>query len=213
MTKREWYYANREEILLKARLRYKYDKEYRDGKKSYSNEYYQNHTEARKEYRRKHMKTVNAIINMSYYNKMEAAEIGGGELDFTKEDFTEFVLNSDDFLKLFDLWVNSGFEDGEKPCIVMKDRTKIYSIDNIRIIKKKQFGDVNVLLACNMRKVIATDESGSIKEYVSISEAVRSTSVSKFSIVESCKNGNKVQGIIFSYGSEAVKIKSYKGKK
>mgnify|MGYP002640398744 CR=1 FL=1 len=128
---------------------------------------------------------------------------------YSKEELKDW-LYSNDFKRLYDEWVDSGFKKEIKPSVDRRDDFKPYSFDNIRLVTwadnmKHQHEDIMCGVGTGglrCKPVICYDRNKKpIAEYVSFSAACRSIG---YSIERSLKSGkpDRKNGFIWRYKEE-----------
>jgi len=112
---------------------------------------------------------------------------------YTKDEFIEYCLNSEKFLKLHKDWVISDYNKWLAPSIDRKDDYKGYSFDNIQVMtwqKNRDKYDKDQKEGINNKRsksVLQFDLDGNfIKEYYSGSKAARETKVGQSHINICC---------------------------
>lgn len=71
---------------------------------------------------------TNLYHKMNHRNKKN----GYGKLPFTLDEFKDWAFSSDEFLYLFDVWVQSGYSKKFKPSVDRKNPYKGYQFDNMQ---------------------------------------------------------------------------------
>ncbi|MEQ7028366.1 hypothetical protein [Enterococcus gallinarum] len=71
---------------------------------------------------------TNLYHKMNHRNKKN----GYGDLAFTLNDFKDWAFKSEEFLYLFDVWVQSGYSKKFKPSVDRKNPYKGYQFDNMQ---------------------------------------------------------------------------------
>jgi hypothetical protein len=99
---------------------------------------------------------------------------------YTEKELLNWVLQSPQFSKLYDSWVNSSYESSKRPSIDRINDYKSYSIDNIQLMiweENNTKGKVDKVTGINNKDNIAVDmldlQGNFIKRFHSISEAAR----------------------------------------
>ena len=112
---------------------------------------------------------------------------------YTRGEFIDWMISNEDYLKLHDKWVESGYKKSLAPSCDRLDDYKGYSFDNIRVVtweqnRKKGYLDrVNGKNNKLSRAVIKCDLNGLfLEEYYSIHQAARDTGVSSGNIWKAC---------------------------
>lgn len=154
-----------------------------------------------------------------YTNQIIRSKQRGYQLPkYTREEFIEFLLNSNEYIILFENWKNSNFKKNKAPSVDRIDDYKTYSFDNIQIITWEQNNEkykADTLAGKSIKTCRAVDqlslEGVFIKRFHSISEANRETNADIGKIVSMCKN-KPYKYIINKHGiKKAVYAKSIKG--
>lgn len=140
-------------------------------------------------------RTQKGVIRVIYKTQVRNSKTRNMDLpSYTKEQLKEWLYNNN-FEKLYNDWVNSGFEKAMKPSVDRLDDFKPYSFENIRLVtweenRKKQNMDITNGTGTSGRSckpVIQYDGNGNIlAEYHSFSFARR---VMGYSMERCLKNG------------------------
>lgn len=72
------------------------------------------------------------LTNLYHKMNVRNTKNGYGELPFTLSIFKEWALSSDEFLYLFDIWVQSGYTKKFKPSVDRIDPNKGYEFSNMQ---------------------------------------------------------------------------------
>lgn len=99
---------------------------------------------------------------------------------YTEEELFVWINSQTNFIRLFNEWVNSGYQTNLRPSVDRIDDYKSYQLSNIRLITWKENNENNYasqIQGLNTKKSIAVDmldESGMfIKRFHSVSDAAR----------------------------------------
>jgi hypothetical protein len=114
---------------------------------------------------------------------------------YNKKEFIEWILNQSNFEKLYNDWVNSGYDKDFTPSIDRLDDYKPYSFDNIQLVTWKENNEKGIqdrITGKNTKKntkVIQLDlQDNIINTFDSIKEAIQKTKVKNIS---SCCSGKR----------------------
>lgn len=151
--------------------------------------------------------TEKGVIRVMYKTQVRNSKVRKMELpNYTKQEFKEWLYKNN-FKKLYDNWVSSGFDKNKKPSADRIDDFKPYSFDNIRLVtweenKAHQSQDILNATGTSGRRckgVIQLDRYGNIlAEYHSFSFARRLVG---YSMESNIKNGkpSKKDGTFWRY--------------
>ena len=152
-------------------------------------------------------RTQKGVIRVMYKTQVRNSKSRKMNLpDYTKEQFKEW-LYSNNFEKLYNEWVNSGFDKNKKPSADRLDDFKPYTLNNIRLVTWEENRNHQIMDIINgtgtsgrrCKPVIQYDSNGNIlAEYHSFSFARR---VMGYSMEGSLKNGrpDRKNGFIWKY--------------
>lgn len=148
-----------------------------------------------KEWCRKHRKTKKGIIECIYWNQRRTSRDRGYDLpNYTLHKLVEWVFSQPNFNKIFDNWVESGYEKRLVPSIDRIDPYKSYTFDNIQLMTWEEHleKDMSDIISGDNRKplkaVISVNiETGEEIEYYSASEAQRQTGIQQSNIIAACR--------------------------
>ena len=152
-------------------------------------------------------RTEKGVIRVMYKTQVRNSKVRKMELpNYTKQQFRDWLYQNN-FKKLYDNWVNSGFDKNEKPSADRIDDFKPYTLSNIRLVtwqenKNHLYLDIlNAIGAGGQRckAVIQLDKYGNIlAEYHSLSFAMRTVG---YSFDKCLKNGtpSKKDGTYWRY--------------
>lgn len=146
-------------------------------------------------------KTVNGVFCVAYSLQRKNSKKRGHPMpDYTVDDLRARFEN-DEFMAMYDAWVQSGYQKDIKPSFDRKDANKPYTLDNLQLLTHSQNNQKgykeNRLKAATPVEIY--DLSGSLLKVVnSLTEAVDFTGVCK-SDVSLCLNGKAAQrkGFVF----------------
>lgn len=123
---------------------------------------------------------------------------------YTLFELREWVFSQSNFKKLFDNWVNSGYQKKIYPSIDRIDDSMGYSLDNIQLITwemnntkgYKCMREGKVIQTANPQKPVMqyTKDGKFIAEYVSQAQASRETGVMQSHISLVCRGKRKSSG-------------------
>lgn len=140
-------------------------------------------------------RTEKGVIRVIYKTQRRNSKIRKMPLpNYSKKELKDW-LYSNDFKRLYDNWVDSGFKKETKPSIDRRDDFKPYSFDNIRLVTwannaNHQYKDIKSGVGTSglrCKPVICYDRNNNpIAEFVSFSAACRSVG---YSIEKSLKSG------------------------
>ena len=128
------------------------------------------------------VRSETGLINQMYSGmKARTKRKGFTPINFSKDEFIDFLNSSTPIADLYDTWVKSGYETDLKPSVDRLDDYKGYSLDNIQVVTKKQntakyYKDVvegkNTKSTVSVLQYTLDDQF--VKEHHSLSEAARS---------------------------------------
>lgn len=150
----------------------------------------------------KYQKTPKGVLNIIYRNQLLREKRRGIKVNYTYEEFKQKYLNSDEYLKLYNDWVKSGYEANLKPSFDRIDNKKDYSFENLQIMTWEENNKKGRKENC--KKVNQYNLNGTfIKSYNSIIEASIETNTYHANISACCKGKlNKTGGYIWKYEKE-----------
>lgn len=147
------------------------------------------------------------LVGMVKAQKHNSKERGLPPIAYTSKELCDWLLDNDDYIKMFNRWEDSGYASGLTPSIDRLDDYKGYSFDNIQLLtwdenrakghKDRREGRNNK----QSRTVIATClRTGSETEHYSISSAAESLNISAGNIGSVCVGRrNKCGGYYWRY--------------
>ena len=148
------------------------------------------------------------IVNKIYNHQIETSKQRKHQLpSYTKDELQEWLFNQPNFDKLYNNWVESGYDKWLKPSTDRKDDYKSYTIDNIQLMTWKE----NFNKGHNDRKnginnkqskaVLQFNINGKlINRYHSMKYAGRVTGFEVKSIRRTCKGERKTAyGFVWRY--------------
>lgn len=158
------------------------------------------HRETRKRIEERAKRTPNGVITTLFISmKRRSKQRKHAPPKFTKVQLTKWLYDNG-FQKLYDDWVNSGYNRWKKPSCDRLDDSKGYSFDNMRLVTWKENHDKNKKeLEKKSRKAIQqVDLDGTVtKEWESIAQARRELG---FEVKNALKRRNlAVDGYYYEY--------------
>lgn len=160
---------------------------------------------------RRFRRTPKGVLTNLYSKMRERTKRNGLEkMDFSLKEFHETFLCDDQFLEIYQEWVESGFDTYKKPSVDRKDNEKGYSRNNIQILsweENRRKGDAE-----NSRvttPIIMFDKNGNkAAEFESIKFAVEVTGFSQGNISMCCQGKREhVHGYKFRYRGDKFRKK------
>lgn len=152
--------------------------------------------------------TKRGVVSSIYKSQLASSRNRGYvSPEYTKEELKCYVLNHPDFDKLYNNWVNSGYNRWLKPSIDRLDDYKPYSMDNIRLVtwrenNERSHSDRRNGINNKMSKAILQYdlEGNFIKEHYSMNQAARDMNTVTTSIFNACNGYSKTScGFIWKY--------------
>lgn len=155
---------------------------------------------------KKYRRTKKGLITSLYgHQRSRCKEKGIPYPDYSKEEFSNWLLSRSNFETLWEEWVNSNYDKNKTLSINRIDNSISYTLDNIELISWedhiKQTGlsmrKGELVSGTKHKAVIGINkENGSTLEFVSIKEASRKLSISNAHISLCCNNkqGRKSAG-------------------
>ena len=136
-------------------------------------------------------------IHQVYVSKKDKTK----KLSYTKKELIDWFFNNIKFDKLYNNWVNSGYDKKLTPSVDRINDHKGYSLDNIQLMTwdeniKKSYSDIvngrnnkknKAVLQFSLNNIL-------IKEYHSINEASRKTNIPNSNITCVCLGKRKTAG-------------------
>ena len=151
---------------------------------------------------KKYQKSPKGVLNTIYRNQLLRQKRFGIKVNYTYKEFKDKYLNDDEFLKLYNQWIDNDCSKKLKPSFDRINNKKDYSFDNIQVITWKENNDKGRKEHC--LKVAQYDLNGNhIKTFDSIIEASKELKICKSNISKVCKGKmNKTGGYIWKYNKE-----------
>ena len=132
--------------------------------------------------------------------KRSAKKRGHNLPNFSKDEFIDWAYKNN-FEKLYQDWVNSGFKKDKSPSVNRLDNYKSYVFNNLELVtwyENNQKGNIdrkNGTFKVNHKPVLQFDlDYNFIAEYVSINEASRINKINDYTITLVCKKIRKTAG-------------------
>ena len=157
-------------------------------------------------------RTKKGLIQKIYRNQISSSEKRGhGVIGYSREQLSCWLMENDNFHKLFDEWADSGFVKDKTPSIDRIDNAIGYSFDNIQLMtwhENKEKGHTDSMterLSTGMpkRPVVIFKEGDFLSVAISVREAERLTGVSNGNIPRMIKeDGVSKKGFSFKYVDE-----------
>ena len=120
---------------------------------------------------------------------------------YTKDEFIDWILRNEDYLRLHNQWVDSGYKKSLAPSVDRINDYKGYSFDNIQVTtwgenERKGHSDrKNGINNKHSKAVVKCDLNGvELDSYHSISNAEKKTGIEKSSICRACNGRYKTAG-------------------
>jgi len=156
---------------------------------------------SKSEYHKQYIKTENGLISQIYASQKHVSKNRGYDgPNYSKQELTEWLyLNN--FKKIYDDWVINNFDSKSVPSPDRLNDYLPYTLNNLRLVtwkinKEKHHSDRKNGINNKMSKsVLQYDLKGNfIKEYYSISQAVRETNVNQSGISLVCLGKRNTAG-------------------
>ena len=147
----------------------------------------------------KHRRSLKGKAMAIYSSQRHSSKKRGHEPPkYTKEEFLNWILCNEKYLKLYEQWRGSGYNKMLSPSCDRLDDYKGYNFDNIQVVtwgenKIKGHSDIKNGLNNKINKpVIKMDLNGvELESYYSISQASRETGIYKQHIWRVCNGERK----------------------
>ncbi|MCK9331237.1 MAG: hypothetical protein M0Q94_15280 [Candidatus Cloacimonetes bacterium] len=153
-------------------------------------------------------KTIDGMIRNIYETQVaKSKKRGHSSPTYNLLEFTNWIKSHDNFIDLYNNWVNSNYDTKLRPSADRLENDKGYSIDNIRLVtwdENNHKEHTNKLLGINIkhnRAVIQYDMNMNfIQEHCSIRMASRKLNCLHSGIMRCCKGRQKyAYGFIWRY--------------
>lgn len=152
--------------------------------------------------RKSNYRTVRGRVLQIYSSqKTNSKHRGHQQPTYTKEEFIDWMLSNEDYLRLHAQWVDSGFKKSLAPSCDRLDDYKGYRFDNIRVItwdENNKKGHLYRKIGLNnkhSKSVVKIDLNGEkLEEYYSVSQAAREMNLHYSSILAACNGKSKTSG-------------------
>lgn len=126
----------------------------------------------------------------------------GMELTFTSKEFQEKYIDDDDFLNIYNGWVDSGYQYYKKPSVDRKNPDEPYIFENMQFMtweenrKKGEKERSRIVTSISMFDL----DGKHIKDFDSVKQAVKETGLNESGIVSCCCGLYKhTGGYVFKY--------------
>ena len=120
---------------------------------------------------------------------------------YSRDEFIDWMLNNQDYIRLHDEWVKSGYNKNLTPSVDRLDDYKRYSFDNIRVVtweenlRKVSLDKLNGVNNKQSKAVVKMNLNGlELEKYYSINQASRENGVHYQSISKVCNGKRKTAG-------------------
>lgn len=158
-------------------------------------------------------RTKKGLIQKMYRNQISSSEKRGhGVIGYSREQLSCWLMENDNFHKLFDEWADSGFIKDKTPSIDRIDNSIGYSFDNIQLmtwLENKEKGHKDSMTerlstGIPKRPVAIFKDGEFLSVTLSVREADRLTGVHNGNIPRMIKEGGvSKKGFSFKYVDEA----------
>jgi hypothetical protein len=163
-----------------------------------------------REYAAAYRKTKIGVVTEIYSDQRKNSKRRGHKLpEYTKQELVDWILSQEVFDKLYNDWVNSGYNKMSKPSCDRKEDSKRYSFGNIQLMtwadnkaKGHECSRIGIFNTGNpFRAVVKKSRNGEfIAEYISTREAARANKCSQANICRACKSKTGyASGGVWSY--------------
>ena len=150
----------------------------------------------------KYRKTKKGVATTIYCSqKQTSAKRGYQPPEYTKQQFSDWLLNHPKFDSIYTDWVESGYKRWKKPSVDRLDDYKPYSFNNIRLVTwednhiKHNKDVINCINQKCFRPVIQFDKKDNqVKKYCSIKQAARELNILANGIRKCCIGEYKTSG-------------------
>jgi hypothetical protein len=132
------------------------------------------------------------MIRQRYHDMTTRSKKRGWKI-CTFEDFKDFALQSEEFKKLREAWINSDFDRKLVPSVDRIDNDRGYTIDNIQFLNLSENVKKGHIEAPKCKKVLLV-KGNEVLYFDSQIEASRYLGVSKETVCRALKNNGRVQG-------------------
>lgn len=148
-----------------------------------------------------HRTRVGLSVKMYKNQKVNSKKRGHKPPTYTRVEFTDWLLNNEDFHILYLEWVLSDYKKELTPSVDRLDDYKSYSFDNIRLVtwhENNLKGCIDRINGINNKKsnaIIQKDLQGNIvKRFYSVAQAARETGINFRNIHAVAKLQRKTAG-------------------
>ena len=154
----------------------------------------------------KHRRSLKGKVMDIYSSQRHSSKKRGhNPPNYTKEEFFNWLINNEEYLRLYNEWTESGYENLKAPSCDRIDDYKGYSFDNIQLMtwgenKRKSFIDKKNGVNNKQNKAILkmSLEGEMLKTYYSMRQAAREMGVPASGIWKVC-NGKRKQSHGFKW--------------
>ena len=148
----------------------------------------------RNEKRQAKRRTKDGYIYRMYERQVDRSKLRGLPLpEYTRKEFTDWILSKVDFHKMFYNWVFSGYKKAFAPSIDRLRNEETYKFDNIRLLTWQEHIRTGRSARSTSRRVLhLTADNKPIGEFDNMVDASKKTNISYYSVYLSCNNNGKV---------------------
>lgn len=167
-----------------------------------------------KKYNKEYSRSKKGLIKYIYFHQIRNCKSRGHPMpDYSEEELFTWFFSDSKNVTLYEEWKDSGFNKELTPSIDRLDNSKSYSFDNIEAvtwqinkqrayeaIRDKSLHNPSLLNGGHVAVVQFDLEGNVVGEFISLSEATRSTGIDHRGISEACKKyRNTFHGYIWRY--------------
>lgn len=158
--------------------------------------------ECNRSYTKEYRSSINGLIARIYSAHKEIARNQNVKVEYTSEQFFQWINKQDKFFDLYGLWIENGQQSDLKPCVIRKSSGN-YSLDNLQIVDWKQSYLVKKIK--QSKTVMQVDDNNVIMGiFPSTREAAKIIGVTRGAVAHSLKHNHKCKGYYFKYSNAKV---------
>ena len=154
------------------------------------------------EYSKKYAISLNGKLMQMYRSQKHSSKLRGHHPpSYKRDEFIDWMLNNEDYLRLHAEWAKSGYKKELSPSVDRLDDYKGYSFDNIQVTTwgeneiKGRSDRKNGINNKHSKAVVKCDLNGvELDSYHSMNNAARETGIEHASIWRACNGKYKTAG-------------------